>query len=190
MNERRLRFDLLIAVSALLISTIAALASVYQTRVINQQLSATVWPYLSFDRTFSPASVTLSITNFGIGPALVRSAQIDLGGKPVASWDDVIAVYARIAHQMHVHGQLRISDSNLDGSVVLSPGVTRRLIDVRASGSTIHAVRRLSGEISLTVCYCSLLGQCWQADSGQNGWPTQRSSCPIGEAIGARTPTP
>jgi hypothetical protein len=190
MNEKRLRFDLLIAVSALLISTIAALASVYQTRVIREQLSATVWPYLSFDRTFSPQAVTLSLTNYGIGPALVRSASVELNGKQVPSWDEVIAEYARVAHQMNVKGVTRISDANLDGSVVLSAGVTRRLLEVQAAGATMHAVRRVAGGVALTVCYCSLLGQCWQATSGQMGAPQERASCPLGAAINAKTPTP
>lgn len=190
MDEKRFRFDLLIAVSALLISTIAALASVYQTRVIREQLSATVWPYLSFDRTFSPQAVTLSLTNYGLGPALVRSARIDLDGKPVPSWDAVIAEYVRVAHRMHVKGVTRISDANLDGSVVLSAGVTRRLLDVEAAGATIHVVRRVAGSVALTVCYCSLLGQCWQVTSGQIGAPQERASCPLGSSISARTPTP
>jgi hypothetical protein len=189
-NERRLRFDLLIAVSALLISTVAALASVYQTHVIGQQLSATVWPYLSVDRTFSPQAVTLSITNFGLGPALVRSARIDLNGKPVRSWEDVLAEYTRVAHRMHVKGVTKISDANLDGSVVLSPGVTRRLLDVRTTAGTIHAVRAVAGSVSLTICYCSLLGQCWQISSNESGWPAPRSSCPIGESIAVDTPKP
>ncbi|MFY9665426.1 MAG: hypothetical protein WAK19_13335, partial [Candidatus Cybelea sp.] len=93
MDEKRFRFDFIIAFCALLISTIAALASVYQTRVIGEQLSATVWPYLSIDRTFNPQAVSLSITNYGLGPALIRSAEIELDGKKVRSWDAVIVEY-------------------------------------------------------------------------------------------------
>ena len=191
MDENRFRLDLLIALCALLISTIAALASVYQTRVISQQLSATVWPYLSFDRTFAPQSVTLSITNYGLGPALVRSAWIELDGKEAPSWDAVVGEYVRVAHQMHVKGPTRVIDANLDGSVVLSPGVTRRLFEAQTAGSTIHAVRRVAGSVSLKVCYCSLLGQCWQAASGgQPGAPEPRAFCPLGPSIDVRTPKP
>ena len=188
MNEKRFRFDLLIAVSALLISTIAALASVYQTHVINQQLSATVWPYLMLDRTYGQQSMTLSVTNYGLGPALVRSAWMDLNGKPMPSWDAVIAEYVQMKHQMHVNGVTRIGDSNLDGSVVLSAGVSRRLLDLRTTGNAIHAARRLAGNLSLRICYCSLLGQCWQTTSGQIGAPQHRASCPLGPSIVAQPP--
>jgi len=44
MQDRGLRYDAIIAVSALLISAIASAAVVYQTHVISQQFSATVWP--------------------------------------------------------------------------------------------------------------------------------------------------
>jgi hypothetical protein len=37
MNERRLRLDFVIALCALLISTVAAVATVYQTHVIARQ---------------------------------------------------------------------------------------------------------------------------------------------------------
>ncbi|HZV76566.1 MAG TPA: hypothetical protein VFF63_02265 [Candidatus Babeliales bacterium] len=190
MDERRFRLDFVIAFFALVISTVAALASVYQTRVISQQLSATVWPYLNFDNTFGPQSVTLSLTNYGLGPALVRSADMTLNGKHVGSWDDVIGAYLQLARRMHVKGRTQISDANLDASVVLSAGVSRRLLDVRTSATTIRAVRAIAREISLRVCYCSLLGQCWEIVSRQKGAPAPRSSCPIGAEIAAETPAP
>jgi hypothetical protein len=187
MNERRFRFDLIIAVSALLISTVAALASVYQTSVIREQLSAAVWPYLSIDRTYNPTGITISITNYGLGPALVRSASMQLDGKPRSSWNEVIATYVRLGHEMHAKGRIQTTDANLDGSVVLSPGATRRLFDVRADGTAIRAVKKVD-DITMNICYCSLLGQCWETTSKQNAGPVARSSCPIGPSIGAPSP--
>jgi len=189
-NERRFRLDLTIAVSALLISTIAALASVYQTRVISQQLSAAVWPYLNIDRTNAPTGVTISLTNYGLGPALIRSAQLDVNGKPAASWNDLIVAFVRRAHTMHLKGTTRTSDANLDGSMVLSPGATRRLFDVQANGPALRVVRETLGDVSLSICYCSLLGQCWQMTSNQSSGPTATSSCPAGASIAAPTPPP
>jgi len=189
-DERRFRLDFVIAFFALLISTIAALASVYQTRVISQQLSATVWPYLNFDNTFGPQSVSISLTNYGLGPALVRSAEMTLNGKHVGSWDDVIDAYVQLTRRMHLKARTQISDANLDASVVLSAGVSRRLLDVRTSPAAIRAVRTIARETSLRVCYCSLLDQCWEIISGQKGSPAPRSSCPIGSEIAAKTPAP
>jgi hypothetical protein len=58
MNEKAIRYDVIIAVSALLISAIASVAVVYQTHVISQQFPANVWPYLSFEVTRDPSHLT------------------------------------------------------------------------------------------------------------------------------------
>jgi hypothetical protein len=108
----------------------------------------------------------------------------------MASWDDVLAAGEQLIHRLHLKGPIGVSDSNLDASIVLSPGVTRQLLVLRAGSDMIRAERRIVGNVSLSVCYCSLLGQCWQAWSGQNGSPVARSSCPIGAIIAAPTPTP
>ena len=83
MDEKRLRFDLVIALCALLISGVAAAASAYQTYVIRQQYSATVWPYLTFISTSSATFFWLRVNNAGIGPALIRSAVVSRDGKPI-----------------------------------------------------------------------------------------------------------
>src|SRR5579864_7614293 len=91
MDEKRFRFDLFIALCALLISSVAAAASVYQTRVIGEQtsiisrqLSASTWPYLSFVSSYSRKYVELDLRNDGLGPAIIRAVTITTDGKPVA----------------------------------------------------------------------------------------------------------
>src|SRR5438270_2374307 len=90
MNEKRFRFDLFIAVTALLVSTIAAAASVYQTHVIaqqtaiiNEQFGATTWPYLGFTSTYSPGEISLELKNVGLGPAILRNVDITRDGVSV-----------------------------------------------------------------------------------------------------------
>jgi hypothetical protein len=70
-----LRIDLLIAICALLISALTAAASLYQTRVIANQLSSSVWPYLGIAMSREPDTGHLSfaIANDGLGPAIVRT---------------------------------------------------------------------------------------------------------------------
>jgi hypothetical protein len=112
---------------------------------------------------------------------------MELDGVHRSSWNEVIATFTRLGHAMHVKGRIQTTDANLDGSVVLSPGATRRLFDVRADGTAVRAVRK-TGNITLSICYCSLLGQCWETASRQNAGPAARSSCPIGPSIDAPTP--
>ncbi len=68
MRDRWLKFDTVVAICALLMSTLTAGAMVYQTRVIADQFSASTWPYLSVDTTYNPNNVEISLVNDGAGP--------------------------------------------------------------------------------------------------------------------------
>jgi hypothetical protein len=86
---KSLRVDVVIAVCALLISTLACMASIFQTRVIADQLSATVWPYVDVTTNIvmSPRDTGWSVTiaNDGLGPAVLRSVLLTVDGKPMKS---------------------------------------------------------------------------------------------------------
>lgn len=84
---RGLRFDLVIAICALLISTLAAGAAWWQarvvaaqTRVLQEQLGAQVWPYVNTSAGFTVDTVQVDITNDGLGPAILRSVVASING--------------------------------------------------------------------------------------------------------------
>jgi hypothetical protein len=173
MEEKRLRFDLVIALSALLISGVAAGASAYQTYVIRQQYSATVWPYLTFISTSSPTFFWLRVNNAGIGPALIRSAVVSRDGKPIvmrANPSTSPALFYAITpernaadadeRRLRVHGKESLTVSSIVRGDVVPAGSTLDLLRVDGSFLTRHVfndVRR----IDIQICYCSLLGTCW-----------------------------
>jgi hypothetical protein len=173
-DEKRFRFDLFVALLALMISGIAAASSAYQTYVIRKQFSATVWPYMSFITTSSTnRSFELDIDNAGIGPALIFSAVITRDGKVVqrpGTPTSQPAIQAAIAAEQaeaqtdernsHEHGTSSMTASSILPGDVVPAG--QKLTVLRVEGKSItrrvmSSVRR----IDLTLCYCSLLGDCW-----------------------------
>lgn len=173
MDEKRLRFDLVIALCALLISGVAAAASAYQTYVIRQQYSATVWPYLTFITSSSETFFSLSVTNAGIGPALVRNAVVSRDGKPIvlqASPATSPALFYAIAperraaeadqRKAHEHGRTSVTVSSLVRGDVIPAGQTMQLLRVDGDFITHRLVRDVR-RFDLQICYCSLLGSCW-----------------------------
>src|SRR5215469_10082262 len=125
MDDKRLRFDLFIAGMALVISTFAAAASAYQAYVINQQFSATVWPYLSLSTSYDRSNkfIELDVRNQGLGPAIVRSATVTVAGVPVSAKGGANAFDAAIAQDLaqartqenaeHLHGVIHTTSSSL-----------------------------------------------------------------------------
>jgi hypothetical protein len=187
MNEKRFRFDLILALCALLISTVAALASVYQTRVIAGQLSATVWPYIGLEHNYTKDGAELGITNYGLGPALIRSAWLQSDGKTYGSWDALTAVY--LSRAKHFSGsQFSLRERSIDGSTVLSAGESKPLITAHGTGNAGSLAVRVVENLDVRICYCSLLGQCWLVQAKQTAGPEPESSCPHGPAISLAPP--
>jgi hypothetical protein len=153
---------------------VAAASSAYQTYVIRKQFSATVWPYLTFITLSSTnKSFELDVSNPGIGPALVLGATVTRDGKIVA----LPAIPTTLPALAVAIGPERAeakadaaksgahASSNLTASTILSGDVLPaggKLELLRVEGKFI--TRRVLADIrrvDLTLCYCSLLGDCW-----------------------------
>jgi hypothetical protein len=185
MDEKRFRLDFVIAFFALLISTVAAIAAIYQTRVIAQQFSATVWPYVSFDVTYSPTAIEVALRNDGLGPAIIRSVAITLDGKPQASIEALLAALG--ASQPHAQAALRAAlRAGSKMSITMSTPTAGMVIPaneqhvlIRADGAVLMpsfkpAIRR----VGISLCYCSLTGTCWtQSFRSRDSEPHPVSSC-------------
>ena len=174
MDDKRFRFDLFVALLALLISGIAAASSAYQTYVIRKQFSATVWPYISFITTSSQDKyLELDIDNAGIGPALILDSAITRDGKVVSGGGTPIPLpaievavdperVAAKADELKAHergGENMTASSILPGDVVPAG---QKLEVLRVEGKFLtHRVMASARRVDLTLCYCSLLGDCW-----------------------------
>jgi hypothetical protein len=172
-DEKRFRFDLLVALLALVISAVAAGASAYQTYVIRKQFSATVWPYLTFVTSSSGTAFELDITNDGIGPALIYGAAITRDGKvierqPGAAVQPPIGVAveperseAKLdARRSGEHGTSNMTSSTLLPGDVISAGEKFELLRVEGKFFARRVVADFN-RVDVALCYCSLLGDCW-----------------------------
>ncbi len=166
--ENRLRLDLLIAVFALLLSAVASTASVYQAHVISRQFSATVWPYLTVTTTNSATALQLSITNDGLGPAIIRSASMAWDGtKSFSSWRGMVTTLVALSPPPKAIAARRfvatLSTSSLDPGDVIRAGDSRSMFSLRGWNGfpALLEGNAISQHLTLSICYCSLLGTCW-----------------------------
>jgi hypothetical protein len=171
--RRGIRIDLIIAVCALLMSSLATAASWWQSRVVAEQLSSQVWPYLSISTTYDPQYVALDVVNDGLGPAIVRSVVLTIDGKPYAS---PAQAFRRVFKPERGKASAQMSGLS-PGSVIRASG-SARLFRITAP----WAARQLgaaANRIDLRICYCSLLGNCWLISSRQQtSEPRPLAKCP------------
>ena len=176
-EPKTFRLDLVIAICALFVSSLATAASWWQSRVVAQQLSSQVWPYLSVQTSYDSSSVALTIANEGLGPARVRSIVLSLDGTPRQTLTDVLDVIAP-AKRRNLRGQFT---DVAPGSVIRVGGtVTLFRIGDRA---VMTALLRNYKRLDLAVCYCPIIpGECWivQKRGGDvgDGDPATVAECP------------
>lgn len=173
-DEKRFRFDLLVALGALLISGVAAASSAYQTYVIRKQFSATVWPYLTFITSSSTGKFfELDVDNPGIGPALIITATVTRDGKVIdqRSGPNVVPAVGRALqperdeaaaaeHKFHEHGNNDMTASTIQPGDVLPAGQKLELLRVEGKFLTGPILANFH-RVNIALCYCSLLGDCW-----------------------------
>lgn len=182
MNERALRLDFFVAMAALIISALTAATLIYQTRVIGNQYAATIWPYLSIDSTYGSSGEEIDIVNDGLGPALIRSAQLSVDGKPVSAWNDYFRVLAAEPAIRHLFlgnrkalSTATIVTASIGPSTTVRPGDTHTLLKIAVSSplpaSVLQELQR--HVVAIDFCYCSLNGSCWtkHATPGRDGEP-------------------
>ena len=170
------RIDLVIAMCALLVSSLATGAAWWQSRVVAQQLSSQVWPYLSVQSTVSGNAVSLTIANEGLGPARVRYVVVSLDGVPRRYLTDVIRTL--LPGTKAVHG----SFSDLTPGNVIRVGGTVTLFRI-TDPPIVKAFVTNYQRFAIDVCYCPIIpGNCWLAHHGANSDadadPEVVSACP------------
>jgi hypothetical protein len=124
---------LLIALCALVVSTLTAAAVIYQGRLLSSQLSVSVWPYVAFQTTVSETTIELDIQNVGAGPALVRGAVLLIDGKVQPSLTAGL-------HELGYH-YVRGDDVTLSS---IGPGEVLRAAETVAIAHQIACVRAKS----------------------------------------------
>jgi hypothetical protein len=160
--RKRRDWDALAAVIAACVGLLALCVSGYTAYIQRQQVRAQVWPYLEAGNYDDDQSFI--VENKGVGPALVRSAQIFIDGKPQPDWSHVLETVGLDPHHF--------SQSTLNPSV-LTPTQQLKAIKFSSPENATEQDKqsqksrwekfRLEAEKRMTIdiCFCSTLDECW-----------------------------
>ncbi len=153
------KLDLWIALAALIVSGLTASAALYQSKVFSDQLSATVWPYLSFVDVAGPSSMDLSVENDGAGPAIIAGAQVTVAGKNERS---VIGAVTDLNVHRKTASHFSVSAGSIGPGQVIRPGASATIVKLgRLPPDIVAQLRTTYPKVAISVYYCSLLNRCW-----------------------------
>jgi hypothetical protein len=158
------RYD---AVIATLVGVCALCVSAYTAHVQRQQVRAAVWPILEFDSSNQP-DIHFTLSNKGVGPAIIRHVIVKVNDQPVINWQEAL-------EKLLGPGEHRFSESDMN-SHVLSAGESMTILTPRdpennplnfdRSNPLWVKMNQARGSVTVEICYCSTLGECWTLHGG------------------------
>ncbi|MEL7130190.1 MAG: hypothetical protein AAGK23_11645 [Pseudomonadota bacterium] len=166
-------FDRLAAIFAIAVSFAAMGISLLEVSAIQAQQRASVWPYVEITERYNSDGFAISLSNKGVGPAIMGEVRLIDKGAPVVSLDALIrnTVGEEDAFSYDVYGA---SDPS-NGVVAASEVYT--LFSVPWEPRTRRFVERAATSVDVRACYCSIHDECWTVSMNQK-IPETADSCP------------
>ena len=182
--------DLAVAGAAILISVISLVVAVHHGQTMEKLVAANSWPLLRYDTGNLDSEtelqvITLTIENVGVGPAMVRSFEVFLDGKPVRNQGELMRACCGEPPKMPRNEGPGLVTSDVANSVVKA-GERRDYIKLANSPAIAEqwgALDRARFRLRFEACYCSVLGDCWTSDlTGVDAHPVKQ--CPAAPPAG------
>jgi hypothetical protein len=171
------RYD---AVIATFVGVCALCVSGYTAYVQRQQVRAAVWPILEFDHSNGP--IRFIVANKGVGPAIIKHVIVKVDDQPVRSWAEA---FEKILGPGYHPGE----EADMGGHV-FSAGESRNVftphddannpVNFDRSNPLWVQLNKDRFRVTVEICYCSTLGECWTLRAGGTGpsTTTPTTRCP------------
>lgn len=145
------RPDMIIALSALLVSLVTAAASIHSAMTNRQYARASLWPNLIVGMSYNDTGFSYLAMNRGTGPAKIEYMQVKIDGKPVKNWQEL---------SQHLPGTVKnIEQSQLVGNTITANQVLAGF--VLKNPDNARAMYELADKVEINTCYCSVYDECW-----------------------------
>jgi hypothetical protein len=171
------RYD---AVIATLVGLCALCVSAYTAYVQRQQVRAAVWPILEFDSGNAPIHFTLA--NKGVGPAIIRHVIVKVDGQSVRNWKEalgrILGPGEHLGSESDMSGHVFAADESI--TVFTPHDPENNPLNFDKSNPLWVKMNKDRFRVTVEICYCSTLGECWTLRAGgvTSGTTTEIRRCP------------
>ena len=161
----KLRLDIIMSVTAVIISLCALFVSITEARLMKIQQKAVLYPHLDFGPSYSQEGFKIYVKNSGAGIALVKSVQVRCRDQYFNKWLDVVDYFLPDTNRV---GYNMMSMEPINEKAIL-PGEELRLLSIPWNRETRVLVDSMSN-LEYRIFYCSILDDCWEITS-HTGFP-------------------
>jgi len=172
--------DLSFGLGALFTSLVSLWIAVQNGNDMNRLVQANSFPYLQlYQSTEAPDGkprLALVVSNRGVGPGEIRTAELLVNGKPEP---DLNAALADCCGAPSSYAAMRTS--TLFGQM-LRPGENLEYMQLPVTARDQAAAKLLKAamadKIETRICFCSVFDECWATSTRAEGRPTAVAECP------------
>lgn len=167
MDRRRLDNNAIVSITATIVSVCALFIATYQTILMRQQQSATVWPKLVFSNGWLGEGdfYTLEVKNVGVGPALIKRVVIRSGQQSfsdLGKYNNWLTAGTKTSFNPSDSAITYFDYSDISPEDAIPANAERKLITVKGNPLAQLFVKNLPN-FYLQVDYESLYGEAWTA---------------------------
>jgi hypothetical protein len=150
-----------------------------------QQVRAAVWPILEFDSGNGPIHFILA--NKGVGPAIIKHVILKVDDQPVKNWAEVLEKILGPGYHPGEESDMsgRVFAAGESTNVFTPHDDANNPIPFDKSNPLWVKLNTDRGRVTVEICYCSTLGECWTLHGGGMipSTTTPTSRCPSRSAI-------
>lgn len=154
------------AVIATLVGFSALCVSGYTAYMQRQQVRGAVWPILQFDSSNGPIRFTLA--NKGVGPAIIQHVLVKVDDQPVKNWAEVLEKILGPGYHPGEESDMssRVFSAGESVDVFTPHDDAQKPIPFDRSNSLWAKLDTDRSRVTVEICYCSTLGECWTVRGG------------------------
>jgi hypothetical protein len=184
-TRRASRYD---AIIATLVGLCALCVAGYTAYVQRQQVRAAVWPILEFDSGNAPIHFILA--NKGVGPAIIRHVIVKVDGQPVRNWKEalerILGPGEHLGSEADMSGRVFAAGESMDVFTPRDP--ENNPLNFDKSNPLWVRLNKDRLRVTVEICYCSTLGECWTLRAGglTPSTTTETRHCPSPSATSFR----
>lgn len=154
--------DKILTFAAIFISCLALIVSIFQTRILQKQSDAAVWPRLTCGAGYGPDYYKYMVRNQGVGPAVVSSIQYNYKDTTFNLVHELMNYFAEL-ESAEIDGPVRLNYGygNIYIGDVIGVGDEREVYTAKDSTS-VGLGYKYFNETQILIDYCSINENCWR----------------------------
>ena len=162
----------------IVIALCALVVAIDQGEKSRKHNSLSIRPYIAVEFEYTVnGGAGWKLSNYGLGPAILKSFEVDIDGISHSNWESVIQALGVVGVGENIPGvEFRVIRPGL----VLEASEKKKILFVEP-GEFSSVLFKNNERVKIRACYCSLYDECWETERW-NDEPTRVGACKIGNA--------